>query len=280
MGFQWRAHAWVLGLVVGCTPAGQFIEGGTETETETDTDGSTGDASATATATATATQGSATATQGSASQGSASADSTEGPTTDDDDTTTSAATSEGSDGSCPPGGQGCPCDVGSSCTDGLECIDGVCVDPPDCEEPEGEPNDDEASAVELATAMCGEMAATTDAALFGEETDWYAFEIAGAGPFCPFAVVDAAVTIEDVEVVVCIYAVCDGDGEAGVTCGFGNGQEASESPDGHAGCCGDATVELSSAGCGFPQQPPASVLVSVTGGTEDACSPYELAWAY
>jgi hypothetical protein len=279
-----HAHGWVLGLVVGCAPGGGVADDGTGTETETETEGSTGEDDASASASA--TQASASATQGSATQatataGSASADSSGGSATADDGSTTSAGTTEeeGSDGSCPPGGQGCPCDVGSACLDGLECIDGVCVDPPDCAEPEGEPNDDEASAVELETAMCGERAATTDAALFGEETDWYTFVIAGVGAFCPFGVADAAVTIADEGVEVCIFAVCD-DGEASVMCGFGNGQTPTDSPDGRAGCCGDATVELSSASCGFPPAAPPAVLVSVTGGTADTCSPYELAWAF
>jgi hypothetical protein len=281
-----RLHWGLAGvLATACAPGGGIGDGGTETETETETDGSTGDGSASATQ-GSATQGSATqgsATQGSNTQGSASADSTGDPSGDptgDDASSSGDDATAGSDGSCPPGGSGCLCDIGSMCEEGLECVDGVCVDPPDCEQPEGEPNDDEATAVPLDPAACGQEGGTTEAALFGAESDWYIFELEGGQPFC-FTNPTAVVTIEEVDVAVCIYAVCPEGGQPNTSCGFGSGQEEAESPDGYLGCCDDdGDAVLDDAVCDFAQTPPASVEVSVTGDTGRECVPYTLEWHY
>jgi hypothetical protein len=274
--------AWVLGLAAGCAP-GEGLVGETETETETETTGSTGDDASSMTFDPSQT-GMTDPTNASqtASQGSNSADETE--TNDDEDEEESTAgddSTAGSDGSCPPGGTGCPCDIGSMCEGDLVCMDGVCVEAPECDEPEGEPNDDEASAVPLETATCGAEPATIDAGLFGEDADWYLFELEQV-MFCfPDPSAEVTIEVEDLEVTVCIYAVCPEDGTPSVSCGFGPGaSDPSESPDGHQGCCDDdGTVSLESATCDFFQTPPGSAEISVTADTADACVPYTLAWS-
>jgi hypothetical protein len=274
--------AWVLGLAAGCAPGGG-LEGETETETETETTGSTGDdASSMTFDPSQPTMTDPTNASQTASQGSNSADETE--TNDDEDeedvSTADDDSTAGSDGSCPPGGTGCPCDIGSTCDGDLECIDGVCVEVPECDEPEGEPNDDEASAVPLEAATCGAEPATIEAGLYGEDADWYLYELEGA-MFCfPDPGAEVTIEVEDLEVTVCIYAVCPEDGMPNVSCGFGpGGSEPSESPDGHSGCCDtDGTVSMN-ATCDVFQTPPGSAEVSVTADTADACVPYTLAWS-
>jgi hypothetical protein len=271
----------VLGLAIGCGPGEGAGEDDGETETETDTEGSTGDASASATATQGTQTASATATQGTASAGSESADDSADTSGGDsgDPTGETGDPTGGSDGSCPPGGTGCPCDIGSTCEGDLVCEDGVCVEPAQCDQPEGEPNDDEASAVVLAAANCGDEPQQTDAALFGADTDWYIFELMGGQPFC-FTNATASVTMQDIDVEVCIFAVCPEGGQPNTDCGFGSGQTATDSPDGHLGCCNTGTAVLESAVCDFGQTPPMSVEVSVTADTGRECVPYQLEWSY
>lgn len=276
---------WMLGLAVGCAPGGG-LEGETETETETETGtGSTGDDGGSMTVDPSQTgMTDPTEASQSASQGSNSADETDEDDAADDfpqDTSAGDDTTAGSDGSCPPGGTGCPCDIGSTCEDGLECVDGVCMETPECDEPEGEPNDDEANAVELETATCGAEPAAIDAGLFGEDADWYRFELEGGGLCFPNPNAEVTTDAEDLAITVCIYAVCPEDGVPNVSCGFGpTASEPSESPDGHQGCCDDdGTVALASATCDIFQTPPGSAEVSVTADTMDACVPYTLGWS-
>ncbi|HET6583506.1 MAG TPA: hypothetical protein VFG69_08660 [Nannocystaceae bacterium] len=284
-----RTYLWgsVLGLAIGCGPGEGVGEEGGETETETEsgtgetTDGADDDGnvslptvSDTASASATATM-----TDGSQSAGSESDDAADTTAGDTADTGDDDATAGSEDGSCPPGGTGCPCDIGSTCEGELECVDGVCVEPAQCDQPEGEPNDDEASAVVLAAAACGDPAQQVDAALFGADTDWYIFELMGGQPFC-FTNATAEVSMQDVDVEVCIFAVCPEGGQPNADCGFGSGQDEAESPDGHVGCCDTGSAFLDGAVCDFAQTPPMSVEVSVTADTGRECVPYQLDWHF
>jgi hypothetical protein len=250
-------------------------EGGSGTEGETETEGSSGSGTSTTgvSSTTLGTSGTSTATT---SPTTTTTTATTAETTAPDTTASEGPLEVGEETvGCPPGTEGCLCDVGSMCDEGLECVRGTCVGPGSCEQPEGEPNDDEASAVALADATCGAEAQVIAGALGGIDTDWFAFDIIPA-MFCfddP-----TATAMADVDLVVCIYAVCE-MGNPMAQCGFMSGQEESMSPEGLPGCCGMGTAELTESSCDF-QGPADSVLVSVEGGVEGECLPYNLAWSF
>ena len=197
-------------------------------------------------------------------------------TTPDPDTSTtndpSDPTTDAETGECIPGELDCPCDIGSTCTDDLVCIDGTCVAEPACDEPEGEPNDDEASAVELPDVTCGADTMTTTGAFDGAESDWFQYH-AQDGIAC-FENPDVVVT-SDVDVGVCVFVDCD-MGDTSVNCSGGSDEDTS--PDGLAGCCGQNEVGLGDFGCQFNQQN-ATIWVRIIS-LDAACVPYELAFDY
>jgi len=271
-------HRWAAAmvLVVGCAGEGTASDGDTEGETETETGSSDDGASTTATTTQTTTV--STTTQGT-TVGSASADSTDDGASSEGEAGSTAAdeSTAGSDGTCPPGGEGCLCDIGSMCDEGLECIDGTCVAVPACKQLDEEPNDDEASAVPLGDAVCMADPEIAVGTLEGEEVDWFGFGLPEG--FC-FGQASAVVTnADEVDLEVCVYAVCE-QGTSNVSCGFGNGLDDATSPDGNAGCCGVNAAHVEQPSCGFMQPPPGAVVVSVGGAAAEACLEYALAWEY
>jgi hypothetical protein len=269
-----RAHgcggAVLVAWLGACSPTAE--SSGTETETETES--SSGTASADATAASATTMGTSTTTTATSA--------TTNPTTAE---TTSPETTVAEEGplevgeetvGCPPGSEGCLCDVGSTCDEGLECVRGTCMPSDPCERPEGEPNDVEADAVPLDPADCGAEAQAIDGALADMDIDWFAFDITGGFPFC---VTDPAATVvADAELEVCIYAACD-MGMPNAGCGFGGGQMDAMSPDGLPGCCGPGGAELTDSGCNFDGLAD-SVVVSVAGGRGGVCLPYTLSWSF
>lgn len=200
--------------------------------------------------------------------------STDDSTTIDPDSTGADVTtqSEVSTGDCPAGEEGCACDVGSTCAGELVCQEGVCRQAPVCNESEGEPNDDEDSAVQLAEAFCGADPMATAGGLDGGESDWFTYHAQDV-PACferPSVIVTA-----DVDLAVCIFAECDMGGTT-VTCS--DGADASDSPGGRRGCCDQNTVGIGDMNCGLNGLN-ATVFVRVTS-VEPACVVYGLAWEY
>lgn len=238
-----------------------------------DTDGSTGTGSSGSDSSGTTATTSPTTTM--STSATTSPTTTSPTTTVDPDTSTSEdppGTETGNE--CPPGELDCPCDVGSTCTGELICEDGTCVGEPACEEPEGEPNDDEASAVELAEVTCGQAAMTTMGGLGGAESDWFSYHAVdaiacGSNP-------DVSVTA-DVDVAVCVYVDCDND-QTSVNCSGGSDDT---SPDGLEGCCDQNAVDLGFDCGGFPLPDPrdATIYVRLTS-IDAACTPYEMAFDY
>lgn len=280
-GMAWLGLALGLGLgpvlVGACGPTGSAAE-----DTEGDTEGSgsgssTGDAGMTA-ASVSASSPSATNASMSGSGDDAPPMMTTG-TPPDPDSTTAADGSEGeSDATgCAPGQVDCPCDVGSTCDEGLECVEGTCVAPGACEEPEGEPNDDEAGAIDVGSLECGGDPIVLPGALNGTEQDWFT-TVPMSGAVC-FENPTATVTTEgDAEIAVCIFAVC-ANGGTNVGCGFGGNAGTPEmSPDGADGCCRTGSVELDSVTCqSISQDYTAWVRVSAA---QDECLAYELTLDY
>lgn len=189
---------------------------------------------------------------------------TDDPTGDDP---TGDTTTEG----CVPGTEGCPCDIGSSCEGDLLCEDGTCVAEPACDEPEGEPNDDEASAIELETANCGADALDGAGGFDGAETDWFVFfaDDAVACFSSPTIEVEA-----EVDVAVCAFVSCAA-GSTSVTCQ--GGADESDSPDDLPGCCDQGALDFDF-NCGLAGAN-ADIFVRLTS-IDAACTPYTFTYAY
>lgn len=256
-------------LSLGCGPAGETAED-TEGETEeTGTGSSTGDTPSTMSA----TDPTPTTMTNASMSGTGNDDTTSGP---DPDSTGDPSGSD-DDGKCSPGELDCPCDLGSTCEGDLMCVDGTCVAEPACEQPEGEPNDDEASAIDLGNLDCGGMALMQAGALDGTDMDWYT-TVPMDGAVC-FSNPTASVTNDaKADVTVCMYAVCN-DGGTNVGCGFGmRAGTPDTSPDGAEGCCNTGSVDLDSVTCqSFDQSYTAWVRVSAA---QDECLGYELTVEY
>ncbi len=266
---------WVAGLLaLGCGPAGETAED-TEGDTEaTGTGSSSGGADPTM---ASATN--PNPTMNTASNSGASADDTaSGP---DPDSTgpggDSGSGTAGDDTGCPPGELDCPCDLGSTCNGELMCVDGTCVAQPACAQPEGEPNDDEASAIDLGQLDCGAEPIVQAGALDGVDLDWYT-TVPNDGVVCFSSPTAAAVAADATDLTVCIYAQCN-MGNTSVGCGFGMGAGMPDtSPDGAEGCCNTGSVDLDSVTCqSFDQSYVAWVRVSAA---QDQCVDYELTLEY
>jgi hypothetical protein len=270
-----------MGSLAGCTPGIDVAEE-TEGDTETGTGTGTGDASMTAASVSATSPSSQTAASMSASADDDGADddamTTAMTTSVDPDSTGAGPTDDASDEPpCPPGELDCPCDVGSACDGDLQCVEGVCVARPACDEPEGEPNDDEASAIDQGDLACGGDAIEVEGAFDGTDMDWYTTVPMGGG-VC-FASPAAAVEVEgEAEVTVCMYAACD-MGNTTVGCGFGpDAGTPDTSPEGADGCCGTGSVSLDSVSCQAIDQSYVSwVRVSTA---QDECLPYTLTLTY
>ena len=178
--------AWIVGgALAGCTPGidvAEETEGGTETGTGT----STGDAGMTAASVSATSPSSQTAASMSADgaddDGADDVMTTVATTNVDPDSTGPGPTDDASDEPpCPPGELDCPCDVGSTCEGDLMCEGGVCVAEPACEQPEGEPNDDEASAIDQGELSCGGEPIEIQGAFDGTDMDWYTMVPMGGG---------------------------------------------------------------------------------------------------
>lgn len=193
-------------------------------------------------------------------------------TTDPDTTSTTDDSADDSSGGCPPGTEGCPCDVGSTCEGELLCEGGVCLGEPACEQPEGEPNDDEASAVMLDGVTCNAMGTNTEGAFGGAESDWLVFR--ASDNIACFGGPQIEVTA-DIDVAVCAFPIC-ADGDASVTCEGGSDEE--ESPEGVAGCCDQNGVRFDF-DCGIAVAQTADVLVRLTS-VDAGCSPYAMEYTY
>lgn len=256
-----RGFVVVAAGLVACAPDGEQLA---DTDDTSGTGSSGTDGSTTVASTTVTTSASTTMTTGPSTTADPDTSTTDDPSGTDSDATT---------GECPPGDEGCPCDVGSSCQGDLICEKGICIGEPSCDEPEGEPNDDEASAVESGdVVMCGAPAMMASGGLDGAESDWFTFQADG-GNFC-FSDPRAAVTA-DADLAVCMFAECD-TGDTNVNCS--GGAADLDSPDGAAGCCDQNTVTLDF-GCGFMGAGNGTIWVRVTS-VEAACIPYELAWEY
>lgn len=264
----------ILGVLLGCAgPTGIAADTDESSSGSSGTD-STSDMTASTTMTTMSGSASTTMTSTSASTTAMATTSATSTTADPDSSTTDDPTddtTDGETGECVPGELDCPCDIGSTCTGDLMCIDGVCVAEPACDEPEVEPNDDEASAVVLPDVTCGQPAVMANGAFDGAETDWFVYHAEDA--IACFESPDIVVE-SDVDVAACAFVSCD-SGNEDVSCQ--GGAQDDTSPDGLPGCCDQNGVELDF-NCQFGASN-ASIFVRLVS-LDAACVPYELAFDY
>lgn len=264
-------------LVLGCGPVGDSADTEAGTETETGTAG-------TATETSGGPDGQPDdgADDGQpddgADDGQPDDGADDGQPDDGEPDTGSDDDAETDDGTCPPGSEGCPCEVGAACDDGLMCNvrSGECIGEVACEEPEGEPNETEDSAVDLGEINCGDDPSTTSGALSGVDLDMFA--VHGVDGFTCFSDPEIVVTA-DVPLRACVFFECD-NGTASVDCP-GNNEEAT-SPAGHPGCCGMSGAELSSHDCAgnFGNPDSGTIYARVSQGEDRVCTPYDLEYSF
>ena len=192
-------------------------------------------------------------------------------------TTDDSATSEDT-GDCPPGTEDCPCDVGSTCEGDLICVDGVCVAGIPCDEPDEEPNDTIAEAVDLGAIACSQEFDSSDGALAGLDMDVYGF-VEGESAVLPCFGPDPRLRVdtdEDEDIRVCVYLDC-GDDVGTVDCsGFGSDPQEEDTFEDLPGCCAANAVRFHGYDCpGFGGEAP-DFYARVISGDEKVCLPYTL----
>lgn len=192
----------------------------------------------------------------------------------DSGTTAADSATQGSTGpQCDPGTVDCSCDRGA-CEDDLQCLGDVCLPPGSCEKhPEGEPNDDEATAValgEVPGCMVAEVAGAVDA----DDADWFSYHGTNAAA-CgqdTLGIIDAESDLE-----VCMYWECD-QGNEQVVC---FGMPEATSPDGWPGCCGPASnVVFMQRQCLGVGDGDGTIYLEVRGPQAATCVDYNLAYLF
>ena len=206
----------------------------------------------------------------------------DGGTTQAGDSTTAAdsgttaadsATQDSTGRQCDPGTIDCTCD-GGTCEGDLQCLGDVCLPPGSCEKhPEGEPNDDEATAValgEVPGCMVAELAGAVDA----NDTDWFSYHGTNDAACAQdtLGIIDA-----DSDLEVCMYWECDMGNEQVVCFGV---PEAT-SPDGWPGCCGPASnVVFMQRQCLGVGNGDGTIYLEVRGPQAETCIDYNLAYLF
>lgn len=226
-----------LALALACSGGGGGDESATGASdsafTATDTTGtSTGDST-------TSTAGTST------SGGSATESGTTGTSTDT--STTGVASTAATTDACPPGSEGCPCD-GGACAEGLVCTAGTCAPPIACEDAEPEPNDSEATAIDLGThtdddadggAFTGVLAGKAD-------VDWYKYT---GNDVVLHTTEPTRDVMFDKAARFCKFLECQSGGAVmtEVTCPLGS--DFAISPELRPGCCSGEGFELKDYNC-------------------------------
>jgi hypothetical protein len=177
-------------------------------------------------------------------------------------------------GGCVPGTEDCSCDSGS-CDEGLACVDDVCVNPAGCEDrPDAEPNDDEASAIELGDHDCGTLA-EMQGAVDNTDIDWWTYHGIDDG-LCGENTIVIIGADEDLDV--CMYFECD-MGNAQVVCAAASSDAISD--EGRPGCCGSGSTQYNTTSClGAATSDSGNIYISVAGPDEPMCLPYDIAYRF
>lgn len=205
-------------------------------------------------------------------------------TTTDPSATTSSIPPSDETAGCPPGTEGCPCD-GFACDLFLQCMQGTCVGDPRCDQPEGEPNDSEAEAIELPAALCNDKPSSVAGAFDGIERDWFTYQGEASMLGCLDGGSPSATALQDeVTVSVCMFLACT-DGGSGTVSSCPDGMGENDSREGLPGCCSADMASLPSDAHACVGGDPIYVvsvqnLNAPEGDVGVPCIPYDLVYGY
>jgi hypothetical protein len=175
---------------------------------------------------------------------------------------------------CPAGTEGCPCDAGA-CEGELQCTAEVCVPAGACaEHVDAEPNDSEATAVDLGE-VAGCAVAEVNGSIDEGDDDWYVYH----GTHDELCNMDTSgIVTADVDLDVCMFWECD-QGNEQVVC-FGTPEAIS--PEGRLGCCGSASsVVFMQRNClGAGNELDGTIYLQMRDPGEPVCIDYALAYIF
>lgn len=148
-----------------------------------------------------------------------------------------------------------------------------------CDDPGPEPNEDEASAVDLGDQDCQADAAILTGVLGGDtDSDWFRFHGIFNGMGCGFNDPLADLTLNaGGNVRLCAYAECDQSMVGMLQCQ--GGSQPDMSPDGRPGCCntGDVAFQVN---CVMNPDESATIFVRLDMGEADMCVDYSVEYSY
>ncbi len=191
------------------------------------------------------------------------------------ETTDTGSESESSGGVCDRGEVGCRCD-GTVCNGDAVCVQGGCEAPQTCGVDGYEPNDTEATAVDLGELADGDDPGSIAGELdHADDVDWFTYAgIDELGPgVAPTRDIDT-----DGELRLCKFLECpDGILETEVTCP--EGSALAQSPGGRPGCCGDASIAMPDFNCTGTTDDSAQVYIRIDNAVPQ-CVQYTISYEF
>jgi len=163
--------------------------------------------------------------------------------------------------------------AGDSTTDGDSTTTGVNV----CDDPGPEPNEDEASAVDLGDQSCAAPDGDIVGVLDGDaDVDWWNFHGLD-GQNCGFAnpFIDLTLSAGDA-LRLCVFVNCDsGSNNEDFNCPMGTMD--ADSPEGLPGCCGAGNITFA-LNCSGTQNESAEIFIRVDQAAAGACVDYSVGY--
>ncbi len=243
--------------------------------------GGSGDESATGASdsafTATDTAGTSTSgtTTGAGTSSTTGGSATESGTTGTTAGTTGVASSSSTTDACPPGSEGCPCD-GDACAEGLVCTAGTCAAPLACDDADAEPNDSEATAIDLGvhTDDDADGGAFTGILAGKADVDWYKYT---GNDVVLHTTEPTRDVMFDQAARFCKFLECQNGGAVmtEVTCPLGS--DFAISPELRPGCCSGEGFELKDYNCPG-QDDSVFVYMRFDKALFDECVAYDVAY--
>jgi len=219
-------------------------DGGSASQTSTST---TGSGSTSTDPSANSTTGSSTSTSTSGLTIGESSSTGEGSTSTSDTSDTSD-TEDTEDTSCTPGELDCACAEGSSCDGDLICVEDLCAWALECAGDDQEPNEDEATAIDLGTITDDDDDISDFSGVLSgsSDVDWYRF----IGKDTAFHTTEPTTILETSEGLrFCVFLDCIEDGPALTEVSCPDGTDFAISPGLRPGCCSSAGFEFADYNC-------------------------------
>jgi len=180
-----------------------------------------------------------------------------------------------SEGGCTPGTEDCTCDAEGACESALLCLGNVCQ-PSQCDGDLHEPNDDEATAVDLGMIDDSDDPGVFSASLHQpEDVDWFRYQ--GDDDFGSNVAPEREL-VSSGGLRLCKFLECD-NGLAETEFECPPGTEYALSPMARPGCCASGGIALPDLNCTGVIEDNATVYIRVDQ-PEEACVTYSVAYQY